>query len=200
MLTYHLLLFYRQLQRQRLFSFINILGLSLGITSSLLIYLYINQELSYDHFHSDADRIFRINQTFIWGEGNDISSSTGPGVAFALESEIPEFEQVTRIHTPGRMLVSLENQGGNEISFDEESVLAVDSNFFQVFSFPLIRGDVKEVLEEPGSIVLTNSTARRYFGDRDPMGEVLLVRTADYQRSFEVTGITSDPPSNSIFV
>ena len=101
MLKYNLVLFIRNLRRQKLFSFINILGLSVGMASALIMYLYVSSELSPDRFHEKADRIYRINQTFIWGENNKNQfSSTGPGVSFALEEEIPEVEQIVRINTP----------------------------------------------------------------------------------------------------
>jgi putative ABC transport system permease protein len=93
MLSYYLLFFLRNLQRQRLFSFINILGLSVGMTSAILMYLYVSSELSHDRFHVNADQVYRINQTFIWGEDNDHQfSSTGPGASYAIAQEIPEGE------------------------------------------------------------------------------------------------------------
>ena len=86
MLKYNLVLFIRNLRRQKLFSFINILGLSVGMTSALIMYLYVSNEFDHDRFHKNADRIYRVNQTFIWGEGNDHQfASTGPGVSFAME-------------------------------------------------------------------------------------------------------------------
>jgi putative ABC transport system permease protein len=107
MAKYYFLLFLRNLQRQRLVSFINILGLSVGMTSAILMYLYVSSELSHDRFHVNADRIYRINQTFIWGEANDHQfASTGPGVSYAVAQEIPEVEQIVRIHTPGDFLIS----------------------------------------------------------------------------------------------
>src|SRR5258708_24456357 len=100
MLKYYLLLFARNIQRQKLFSFINILGLSTGMASALLMYLYVSSELSHDRFHEKADRIYRVNQTFIWGEGNKAQfSSTGPGVLFALDEVITQTEQNVRFNT-----------------------------------------------------------------------------------------------------
>src|SRR5688572_24463595 len=107
MIRYYLLLFIRNLKRQRMFSFINLLGLTTGIVSTLLIYLYVQHEFSHDRFHAKADRIYRINQTFIWGEDfNQIFSSTGPGVSHAVTAEIPEVEAITRAHTPGNSLIT----------------------------------------------------------------------------------------------
>jgi putative ABC transport system permease protein len=101
MLKHYVIHFYRNLKRQKLFTFINILGLTVGIASSLLIYLYARHEFSYDRFHTNADRIYRVNQTFIWGESTDNEfASTGPGVAYAVNEEIPEVKLITSIHPP----------------------------------------------------------------------------------------------------
>ena len=153
MLKYYLLLFVRKLQRQRLFAFINILGLSVGMASALLMYLFVSNELSYDRFHKNADRIYRVNQTFIWGEGNKHQfSSTGPGVSFALEAEILEVEQVVRIYRPNKFLISYTNSKKEIISFDQERIFAADSNFFDVFTFPLIKGNPKAALRYPQTL------------------------------------------------
>jgi putative ABC transport system permease protein len=107
MLKNALLLFLRNLRRQKLFSVINLLGLTVSISSALLIYLYVRHEFSYDRFHPHADRIYRVNQTFIWGERDDHQfGSTGPGVATALREELAEAELITSIHTPGNFFIS----------------------------------------------------------------------------------------------
>jgi len=93
MIKNYFLLFFRNLGRQKLFSFINLLGLTVSIVSTLVIYLYVRHEFSYDRFHPQADRIYRVNQTFIWGENsNNQFASTGPGVAYALQAELPEMD------------------------------------------------------------------------------------------------------------
>src|ERR1043165_594339 len=174
MLKYYLLLFLRNIQRQKLFSIINILGLSTGMASALLMYLYVSSELSHDRFHEKADRIYRVNQTFIWGEGNKTQfSSTGPGVSFALEAEIPEAEQIVRINTPGDFLMSYTNAKGEVKTFDQGNVFAADSNFFQVFTFPLIKGNPNTALRYPQTMVITESTAKKYFGNEDPLGKLV---------------------------
>ncbi|MBI3482384.1 MAG: ABC transporter permease, partial [Bacteroidetes bacterium] len=198
MLKYYLLLFSRNLQRQKLFSFINILGLSVGMTSALLMYLYVSSEFSHDRFHQNANRIFRVNQTFIWGEGNKNQfSSTGPGVSFALEAEIPEVEQIVRINTPGDFLMSYTNSKKEIKSFDQSKVFAADSNFFQVFTFPLVKGNPLTALRNPQTLVMTESTAKKYFGDEDPLGKIVRVGEGNQQQNFEVTGVVKDIPDNS---
>src|SRR5688572_22121707 len=99
MIRYYLLHFGRNLLRQKWFSVINLLGLSVSITCTILIYLYVDHELSYDSFHPNVDRLYRINQTFIWSENRDQQfSRTGPGVAVALKEELPEVEMLTCLH------------------------------------------------------------------------------------------------------
>ncbi|MFM7854655.1 MAG: ABC transporter permease, partial [Flammeovirgaceae bacterium] len=158
----------------KLFSFINIIGLSVGITSSILMYLYVRSEFNHDRFHAHADRIYRINQTFIWGEDNDHQfASTGPGVSYALNAELPEVEQTVSIHTPGNYLMSYTDAAGKITSIDQEKVLAADSNFFQVFTFPLVKGNSATALRYPQTLVLTESTAKKYFGDEEAVGKTI---------------------------
>ncbi|HLZ17570.1 MAG TPA: ABC transporter permease, partial [Cyclobacteriaceae bacterium] len=148
--------------------------------------------------HVNADRIYRVNQTFIWGEGNHNQfSSTGPGVSFALAAEIPEVEQIVRVHTPGDFLMSYTNAGKEIKSFDQGNVLAADSNFLQVFTFPLLKGNPQTALRYPQTMIMTESAAKKYFGDEDPLGKMLRVGEGDKQQNFEVTGIVKDIPDNS---
>lgn len=198
MLKNYAVLFLRNLRRQKLFSFINLLGLTVSMASTLLIYLYVQQEFSYDKFHHDVDRIYRINQTFIWGENNNAQfSSTGPGVAYALKNEIAEAELITSIHTPGNFIVSYTRPTGEVISFEETKVLAADTNFFRMFDFGVLKGDPTVSFKEANSLVLTESTAKKYFGDEDPMGKLIQLGAPGEQKTYEVTGITKDTPNNS---
>jgi putative ABC transport system permease protein len=198
MLKYNLILFFRNIQRQKLFSFINILGLSVGMTSALLMYLYVSSEFSHDRFHVNANRIYRVNQTFIWGEANKNQfSSTGPGVSFALEAEIPEVEQIVRIFTPGDFLMSYTNAAKEIKSIDQSHIFAADSNFFKVFTFPLLKGNPETALRYPQTMVMTESVAKKYFGDEDPIGKLVRVGEGNQQQNYEVTGIIKDTPDNS---
>lgn len=197
-MKYNLLLFVRNLTRQKLFSSINLLGLTVSLVGTVLIYLYVRFELSYDNFHTGADRVYRINQTFIWGERNDHQfASTGPGVAHALKEELAEIELITSIHTPGNFLVSYTNSGQQVVAFEQEKILAADSNFFEMFSFPLVAGSPATALDEANSVVLTETLAQKYFGDEKPLGKLLRVGAGEQERTFEVTGILKDLPENS---
>ncbi|MEQ9467856.1 MAG: ABC transporter permease [Ekhidna sp.] len=179
-------LFYRSLRRNKLFSSINILGLTVGFFASILIYIYVQNELSYDQFHEHGDRIYRVNQTFIWGEDNsNLFSSTGPGVGYAIAEEIPEAKQVVRIHTPSMTPITFKWEG-QERFFKDEYIFAVDSNFFEVFTFPLQHGDQRTALEKPKSVVLTAETAKRFFGNVNPVGEIISMDNGEF---FTVTGV-----------
>jgi putative ABC transport system permease protein len=197
-MKYSFLLFIRNLKRQKLFSTINLLGLTVSIVGTLLIYLYVRFELSYDTFHKHAERVYRINQTFIWGERNEHQfASTGPGVAHAIKEELPEVELITSIHTPGNFLVSYTNAKNEVIAFEQENVLAADSNFFAMFNFPLVEGSQQEALGLANTLVMTESIAKKYFGTEKALGKLMRVGAGEEERTYEVTGIVKDLPENS---
>ena len=164
----------RKLARKRFYVFLNILGLSIGFACCFLIYLFIQEELRYDTFHSDVDQLYRVNQTDIWVDNGIPFGSTGPGVAFAFE-EVPEVEAVMRIHTLGGAWVRLPGVSGGEKVFRENLIRAADSNFFDFFSFPLLKGDSRGILEQPNSIILSSETASRYFEEENPIGKTLQI-------------------------
>jgi putative ABC transport system permease protein len=183
----------RNILKHKFFSMINILGMTIGITACLLIILYVSDELSYDKFHAHADRIYQVGLHGKIG-GQDIkTANTCPPMAAALVSEIPEVEAATRV-TPayGRPAVKFEDK-----VFSEEKVFFADSNFFEFFSFKLKNGDVKTVLKEPNTVVLTEDMAVKYFGAADPLGKILVIGSDN--RSYKVTGIAENTPSNSHF-
>ena len=199
MLKYSLLLFMRNIRRQKLFTFINLLGLTVSIASTTLIYLYVQREFSYDRFHSDVDRIFRINQTFIWGENNTRQfASTGPGVAYAIKEELADVELQTSIHTPGNYIVSYTNSKNEVVAFEEDRILAADSNFFRMFNFPLVLGNIETVFDQANTVVMSRSTAEKYFGKDNPIGKMLRFGEGNQEaKTFEVTGVVEDTPDNS---
>lgn len=182
----------RNIRRYKFFAFINILGMTIGITACLLILIYIIDEVSYDTFHQDADRIYQVGLHGKIG-GQDLQvANTCPALAQAAVNEIPEVAEavrVTKFNRPGI------KYGAK--SFVEEKVFYVDSNFFDFFSFQLLVGDPKEALKNPYSVVLTPAIARKYFGDEDFMGK--LIEIGDDKQSFKVTGISAEAPSNSHF-
>ncbi len=189
---------WRSALRNKQFSMLNILGLSIGITASLLIGLYVMNEMSYDNFHTNADRIYRINQPAIWGDWEKPFASTGPNLSVALKADVPEFEEVTRLHDTGSYVVSYEADNGDINSFSEERLFAADANFFKVFSFPILKGNPDQALLNPQNLVITEAMATRYFGSEDPVGKTLkIVQAGSTPRYLKVTAVTANPPANS---
>jgi len=185
---------WRNMMRNKTSSFINVSGLSIGIACVLMIVIYIQNELSYDKFHKDSDRIFQVvlngnmsGQEF-WG-GN-----TAPPVGAALTNNIPEIETYTRFYEPNDIVVRYEENGRSEF-FTEKNILAVDSNFLQLFGFKMLEGDGATALMKPGSVVITESIAKKYFGDEKAIGKTLSMR--EDKQPFTVTAVLKDIPSSS---
>src|SRR5918994_1611754 len=200
MIKNYILLFVRNLQRQKLFSIINLSGLTVSIASTLIIYLYVTHEISYDSFHPNVDRLYRVNQTFIWSsDGSSQFSRTGPGVAHAVQDELAEVELISSFHTPGDFIISYVTPKGDVVAFEENEILAADSNFFKVFNYPLILGDKASAFKLANTLVMTKSTAEKYFGDDDPIGKMVQLGGLNGEggTSYEVTGVVHDPPDNS---
>src|SRR5580693_6359737 len=181
----------RNLLRNKVYSFINIAGLSLGLACCMLIFLYSKDEVSYDRFHKNKENIYRIvaNMTNPQGITNKFSS-TGmmPGPEF--KRQIPEIEDYVRIKD-----ASYTVKNGNNV-FDQEA-LCVDDNFFSVFSFPLIQGDAKTALKNIRSLVLSEEEAEKYFGNKNAVGHTLDLKLNDTFRSFVVSAVTRRSPQNS---
>jgi putative ABC transport system permease protein len=181
---------FRIMLRQKSYSMINIIGLSLGITASLLIILYVVDELSYDKFHRDADRAYRLSFTGRL-EGNDFNGATSPApVAPAIQAEIPEIEEAVRFGLWRTMPISFEDK-----AFTEKYFLVADSNFFKFFSFPVIHGDPATALKGVDKVAITQSAAKRYFGNENPIGKTLL--RGSEKKATEVTAVIADAPANS---
>jgi putative ABC transport system permease protein len=186
---------FRNLLKDRFYSFLNILGLSIGITTSMLIILFISDEMSYDKFHDSAENIYRITTKGKLGDAEVMNLAvTGAPVAEGVKSSIPEVLSVTRLQ-PTSLIIN-----HNEESLKEDKSLFADSTFFDVFSFPLIEGKKDKVLTDPFSIVMTEETAIRYFGLKGvERGEVIgqLLEAGD--ETYVVTGIAKNVPPNSHF-
>lgn len=183
---------------QKQSTILNMLGLVIGITTCFIIGLYVHDEMTYDTFHTNGDRVYRVNQPMIWNNWDEQFASTGPNVAIALREDVPEFEQVTRILDVGGQTI---NTSGSEDAFNlviEEDFFAVDPNFFEVFSFEFLKGNPKTALKNPMCMVLTLETAERYFGQVDPLGKTIAVKERDGSWStYSITGILDNVPGNS---
>jgi len=182
---------WRVLRRSKGFSFINITGLAVGMACSLTIALYIHHELNFDRFHKDSDRIYRVCSHIIQGEQTDRVAWTSPPLAEALKEEFPEVEAAAR-YSPWST-TSLIQAG--EKQFLEEGIRFADASFFDIFSFIFLAGDPKTALQEPLTIVVTQSASARYFGEQNPLGKIL--HSKDSNRDYKVTGLIQDPPAQS---
>ncbi len=188
----------RNLFKHKLYSIINIGGLAVGIASTLLIFLWVRDETSFDRFHRNAHALYRLNWDFNWRGSEGTGSGTPPPLAAALTKNLPEVETATRVYPVSRMIVRYQDK-----IFSEGRIFGADPNFLELFTFPMSSGDPRTALAEPNSVVLTEGTARKYFGDEPALGKLLAIgekkdvwkRT--YQNMFIVTGIVRNPPLNS---
>ncbi|HUB60312.1 MAG TPA: ABC transporter permease [Puia sp.] len=189
MIKNYLRVAFRNLWRHKGFSLLNILGLTIGMSACFLVFLYVKFELSYDNFHSKGARIYRVV--------TDINNPTevlhlnvaAPAMPVAAKRDFPEIEKEVRF-SPGNILVRR-----GELKIQETSMAFADSTFFEVFDFPLLKGDPVRALREPWSVVLSESAAKKYFGPEDPMGKQLIL-TGDNNLG-TVTGIMKDMPENT---
>ena len=181
----------RNLVKYKVFSFINVLGLATGVAVCLLVMLYVSDELSWDRHFSDSENIYRVGLHGRLGKQELIDPITPPPMAAALIAEIPGVVSATRLQNPGFPVLRYE-----EKVFSEEGFAWADSNFFNVFQLQLLRGDPKTVLRHPNHLVITESVAKRYFGDDDPIGKVL---NADRRADYTVAGVLADIPRNTHF-
>lgn len=194
MIKNYLITALRIMLRQKAYAAINITGLSVGIAATLLILLYIADEVSYDKFHRDADRIYRVGfASRLQGtETSTVSSSAA--IADAMQKEIPEVSETVRFGLWRTMPISF-----GEKNFTVQYMLVADSNFFKFFSFPVLSGNPETFLKGPNKVVITESAAKRFFGDENPVGKIML-RNSDNKIATEVTGVVKDPPHNSHIV
>jgi putative ABC transport system permease protein len=174
---------------------INISGLSIGIACALLIAIFIKNELSYDRFHRDANRIFQVTLNGNMDGQEFWAGNTPPPVGAALTSNIPEVESFTRFYKPNDIVVRYEQNNATEKFFTEKNILAVDSNFLQLLNFDVAQGDVATALMKPGSVVITQDIAKKYFGSENPIGKTLMMR--EDKKPFAVTAVINKVPSQS---
>lgn len=179
---------FRSFLRHRLFSVLNILGLATGIACSVIIFLWVGDELSFDKFNHQPDQIFRITVKI-----SDIdAAATPPALAYAVQSEIPEIETASRVSSVEKIIKAGKNQ------FDEKNVYYTDSNFLHLFNYPLLEGSAATALSSPNSAVLTETIARKYFGSAEAaMGKTIYLDDDINGTGLIVTGVLKNIPSNS---
>ncbi len=183
---------WRNLMKNKVFSFINILGLTIGITVCMMIYLFIMNEFSFDNFHKNGDRIYRVQRGIMMdGKANSVAYLSGPYMPALLNDFKGQIVSAVRVNQNDNLF-----SVGNK-SFHEKKEIDVDSNFFNFFSFPLLKGNPSTVLNDINSLVLTETTAKKYFGSIDnAMGKIVMLNK---DAPLKVTGIAKDVPSNSHF-
>ena len=188
----YLTIIIRNIRNHRLYSLINVVGLSVGLTSCGLILLWIQHEIKYDQHHLNGDRIYRVlrqvkNKTT--GDSYFSNGTLGP-LGPALKADFPEIEAMTRTYT-GSSWVQYKDKG-----FRERFWVA-DSSFLDVFTFPLLKGDRQALLNHPNSVVVTETTARKYFGSEDPIGKIVTVEGRYTGGDYKIVGILKDLPRHS---
>jgi putative ABC transport system permease protein len=194
MLKNYLTVAIRNLMRHKAYTFINMIGLAIGLTCSTLIMLYLQHEFSYDRHHSKADRIHRVFPAHREPNGDMSYHYAVPGpVAPALAEDFPEVERATRFMSRG---VQVGVEGKESL---RGRVTVADREFFRIFDFPLVQGDAQTGLQTPFSIFVTQSFAQKLFGDADPTGKTIQLDSKLFGDIYTVSGILKDPPETSTF-
>jgi len=176
---------WRNIVRQKAYSILNIAGLSIGMACSILILLWVQNELSYDRFHARADQLFRLT----CNAGDFKTAVSAAGMSKGLQAQLPQIKGGVRISKPISLLFEV-----GEKKVEEKRVFYADSNFLEVFSFPLLAGNVATALKDPGSILITETTAEKYYGTRDVVGKTIRINNKD---NFTIAGVLANTPSNS---
>jgi putative ABC transport system permease protein len=184
---------FRNLFKNKVYSFINIFGLAVGIACCLLIGLYVHNEWSYDEFHSKSDQLYRawVHEDY----GNDeiyFNSVTPLILASTLENNIPEVEQTSRFSTFSNLV---KRPGQTEST--SATISIADATFFEMFDFEITQGEVASIKDNPGTVVLTEQAARQYFGEQNPVQQTLSIQLGETFSDFTVVAVTEDPPVNS---
>ena len=193
MLRNYLLISLRNLKKHFTYSLINIVGLGLGLATCLLLVTWIRHEVSYDRFHEKADRIYRASMEYSFGGQTNKTNVSPTALLPVLLKNFAEIENGVRVYNPSSWSPFIVRK--DEKLFQEGRFYYADSTFFGIFSFPLLQGDVRTVLVKPRSVVLTQTMAKKYFGDEDPLGKALQINN---QADYTVTGVMEDVPSNSV--
>ncbi len=194
MITYYLKLAWRHLKRYKSLSFINIIGLTLAISAFLMIALYVYDEWSYDRYHEDAEKLYRVYYEYSYKGRSGESVATQAVLAPTIKEEMTGVETVARITDRyNEALIKTKDYQRYD------GVLIADPSIFNIFNFPFIHGNPNTALNRPFTVVVTESAAKRYFGDKNPIGKTVTIETTFGTREFEVTGVLKNIPSNTHF-
>lgn len=194
MLKNYLKIALRSLVKQKVYSLINILGLTVGIASCLLIVLFVNNEFSYDNFHPNADRVYKVALERIYPNHSTYYAIIPHSYSEVMDHDFPEVQQSLKMGGPfNNIVVSYKTPSNDEKQFEENFVMAADSNFFKFFNIAVIKGTPDKALVNVNDLVLTEETAKRYFGSDEPIGKTLRI----FNQDFNVTAICENIPQNS---
>jgi len=180
---------FRNITRQKTYSLINIVGLAVGLACFILVILYVRYEFSYESQHTNADNIYRINVVQQHPKGAFRLNNSMVPLGTTLKEELPEVKSFTRMENFGRSLISYKDK-----KIAETNIVFTDQGIFDLFTIPIIKGDINRALKEKFSVVLTQSTANKYFGDQNPVGQTILF---DNEISLSVTAVIEDFPANT---
>lgn len=178
----------RQLTKNKRNTIINIIGLSLGFATALFILLHINLELSYDNYHADTDRIYRVTVNQLNGKVTKAYSTTIEALGPAISEEIPQVEYVARIERSAPLKVKY-----NDKIFNEKCIDGADQNIFSILKIPFLNGNTGYALTKPGTGVITHQIAQKYFGSESPLGKTIFIE----KKPIEITGVIKDSPVNT---
>ena len=186
---------WRSLMKNRIFSFINIAGLSIGIAVSFIIFMYVQDELSYDRFNRNAGRIARVIFQADINGGKINESNVMPPVAQAMKNDFPKVEDATRLINYGTPKITYKDK-----TFKNDRLAFVDPNFFSIFTLHIIQGNAKTALLQPNTIVITKATAEKYFGNNPDRYRYSIGKTLELNGdAYTITGVIENIPSNSHF-
>jgi ABC-type antimicrobial peptide transport system permease subunit len=190
MLVNYLKIALRNFTRNKAYTFINILGLAIGMAVCIMLLLWVQYELSYDKFHENKGQIYNLIQKGIWNDGETYGNRTIPYRLAPLMHEIyPEVKNHVRLRSYQSMMMQIDDK-----TFYENNVLLTEPALFEMFSFELVKGDLETAFKDINNLILTEKSARKYFGNEDPMGKVIRYNN---QVDFTVAGIAANPPVNS---
>jgi len=190
MIKNYIIIAWRSLTKNKVFSLINMFGLAVGLACCMLITGYLYQELTYDTYSANAKQLYRVNLSTIGNAGTDVYPLVDVAVGEGMKNAFPEIKATTRLNFMPPMFMEF-----GTTQFKETQLARIDSNFLQIFSIPLLEGDTKTALLEPNSVVLTKEMAKKYFGDAPAIGKILLLA----KEPVKVTGIINKVPDNSHF-
>jgi len=189
MIRNNIKIFFRNLFRNPVFSLINILSLTIGIACSILIILYVKYELSFDNFHQHKSQVYRVAMRMKTQENEDVTANTTAAVGPTMVQDFAGIEKTVRLRSPQNGFFNI----GEKKSY-ETGIIYADSTFFEVFSFKLLTGDPKDVLTRPYSLVISEETAKKIFGEKNPVGQSVKLNNKE---DLIITGVVAKPPSNS---